>query len=135
MTKRGAGMIRRATLIGLGFGAGAVHIAAVGVLLAMHQRWIIVDVLSLGQAALLVIAGGAGAMARGALPGLLAGAAAGVPIAALAVTMSFVPLHSIFIALSPDLFAMLHRGDRSLLFVDSAKARPAKQNREREILR
>jgi branched-chain amino acid transport system permease protein len=100
-------MIRRATLIGLGFGAGAVHIAAVGVLLAMHQRWIIVDVLSLGQAALLMIAGGAGAMARGALPGLLAGAAAGVPIAALAVTMSFVPLHSIFIALSPDLFAML----------------------------
>jgi len=100
-------MIRRATLIGLGFGAGAVHIAAVGVLLAMHQRWIIVDVLSLGQAALLLIAGGAGAMARGALPGLLAGAAAGVPIAALTVTMSLVPLHSIFIALSPDLFAML----------------------------
>ena len=100
-------MIRRATLNGLGFGAGAVHIAAVGVLLAMHQRWIIVDVLSLGQAALLLIAGGAGAMARGALPGLLAGAAAGVPIAALTVTMSLVPLHSIFIALSPDLFAML----------------------------
>ncbi len=100
-------MIRRAVLIGLGFGAGAVHIAAVGVLLAMHQRWIIVDVLSLGQAALLLIAGGAGAMARGALPGLLAGAAAGVPIAALTVTMALVPLHSIFIALSPDLFAML----------------------------
>jgi branched-chain amino acid transport system permease protein len=100
-------MMRRAALIGLAFGAGAVHLAAVGVLLAMHQRWIVIDVLSLGQAALLLIAGGAGAMARGALPGLLAGAAAGTPIAILAVVMSIVPLHSIFIALSSDLFDML----------------------------
>ena len=100
-------MMRRAALIGLAFGAGAVHLAAVGVLLAMHQRWIVIDVLSLGQAALLLIAGGAGAMARGALPGLLAGAAAGTPIAMLAVVMSIVPLHSIFIALSSDLFDML----------------------------
>jgi len=38
---------------------------------------------------------------------LLAGAAAGVPIAALMVLMSFVPLHAIFIALSPDLLDML----------------------------
>jgi branched-chain amino acid transport system permease protein len=38
---------------------------------------------------------------------LLAGAAAGVPIAALVVLMSFVPLHAIFIALSPDLLDML----------------------------
>jgi branched-chain amino acid transport system permease protein len=100
-------MMRRAALIGLAFGAGAVHLAAVGVLLAMHQRWIVIDVLSLGQAALLLIAGGAGAMAGGALPGLLAGAAAGTPIAILAVVMSIVPLHSIFIALSSDLFDML----------------------------
>jgi branched-chain amino acid transport system permease protein len=100
-------MMRRAALVGLAFGAGAVHLAAVGVLLAMHQRWIVIDVLSLGQAALLLIAGGAGAMAGGALPGLLAGAAAGTPIAILAVVMSIVPLHSIFIALSSDLFDML----------------------------
>lgn len=100
-------MMRRAALIGLAFGAGAVHIAAVGVLLAMHQRWIIVDVLSLGQAALLLIAGGAGAMAGRPLQGLLAGAAAGVPIAALTVLMSIIPLHPIFIALSSDLFDML----------------------------
>jgi branched-chain amino acid transport system permease protein len=103
-------MMRCAALIGLAFGAGAVHIAAVGVLLAMHERWIVIDVLSLGQAALLLIAGGAGAMARGLLPGLLAGATAGVPIAALTVVMSFVPLHAIFIALSPDLFDMLTLG-------------------------
>ncbi|HET7881877.1 MAG TPA: branched-chain amino acid ABC transporter permease [Acetobacteraceae bacterium] len=100
-------MIRRGLLIGLAFGAGAVHIAAVGVLLAMHQRWIVIDVLTLGQAALLLIAGGAGAMAGRALPGLVAGAAAGVPIAALTVIMSIVPLHSIFIALSSDLSNML----------------------------
>jgi branched-chain amino acid transport system permease protein len=100
-------MIRRAALIGLAFGAGAVHIAAVGVLLAMHQRWIIIDVLSLGQAALLLIAGGAGAMAGSPLPGLIAGAAAGVPLAALAIAMTLIPLHAMFIALSPDLFAML----------------------------
>ena len=46
-------------------------------------------------------------MARGVLPGLLAGAAAGTPIAILAVVMSIVPLHPIFIALSADLFDML----------------------------
>ncbi len=100
-------MMRRAVLIGLAFGAGAVHIAVVGVLLMMHQRWIIVDMLSLGQGALLLIAGGAGATAGRPLSGLLAGAAAGVPIAALVVVMSVVPLHPIFIALSPDLFDML----------------------------
>ena len=57
-------MIRRSILDGLAFGVGAVHLAAVGVLLAMHQRWIIVDTLTLGQAALLFIAGGAGTMAK-----------------------------------------------------------------------
>jgi branched-chain amino acid transport system permease protein len=100
-------MTRRAALIGLAFGAGAVHLAAVGVLLAMHQRWVIVDALTLGQAALLLIAGGAGAMAGRPASGLLAGAAAGLPLAALAVVMSLVPLNAIFIALSPDLFGML----------------------------
>ena len=69
----------------MAFGAGAVHLAAVGVLLMLHQRWIVVGTLSLGQAALLLLAGGAGAMAGGPLVrGMLAGAAAGVPIAALA---------------------------------------------------
>jgi branched-chain amino acid transport system permease protein len=100
-------VIRCAVLIGLAFGAGAVHIAAVGVLLAMHQRWIVVDALTLGQGALLLIAGGAGAVAGRPLQGLLAGAAAGVPIAVLTIMMAIVPLHSIFIALSSDLFDML----------------------------
>jgi len=34
--------MRRAILIGLAFGAGAVHLAVVGVLLMLHQRAIIV---------------------------------------------------------------------------------------------
>jgi branched-chain amino acid transport system permease protein len=99
--------MRRSILIGLAFGAGAVHLAVVGVLLMLHQRSIVVGTLSLGQAVLLVIAGGAGAMAGRPLQGLLAGAAAGVPIAVLTVVLSVVPLQSIFIALSPALYDML----------------------------
>ena len=101
--------MRRAILIGLAFGAGAVHLAVVGVLLMLHQRMIIVDTLTLGQAVLLLIAGGAGAMAGRPLTGLIAGATAAVPIAVLTAVMSVVPLQSIFIALSPDLFGMRHR--------------------------
>ena len=99
--------LRRAMLIGLAFGAGAVHLAVVGVLLMLHQRWIVIDTLSLGQAVLVVIAGGAGAMVGRPLLGMLAGAAAGVPIAALTVLMAIVPLQSTFIALSPALLDML----------------------------
>jgi branched-chain amino acid transport system permease protein len=102
--------MRRAALIGLAFGAGTVHLAAVGVLLAMHQRWIIVGALTLGQAALLLLAGGAGVMARRPVLAVVAGAAAGVPLAVLLAVMSLVPLNSIFIALSHDLFDMLTLG-------------------------
>ena len=102
--------MRRAALIGLSFGAGAVHLAAVGVLLAMHQRWIIVDALTLGQAALLLLAGGAGAMAQRPVFGAVAGAVTGVPLAALLAVMSLVPLNSVFIALSHDLLDMLTLG-------------------------
>jgi branched-chain amino acid transport system permease protein len=102
--------MRRAILIGLAFGAGAVHLAVVGVLLMLHQRMIIVNTLTLGQAVLLLIAGGAGAMAGRPLPGLIAGAVAAVPIAVLTAVMSVVPLQSIFIALSSDLFEMLTLG-------------------------
>jgi branched-chain amino acid transport system permease protein len=101
------GEARRAVLIGLAFGAGALHLSVVGVLLMLHQRWIVIDTLSLGQAVLVVIAGGAGAMAGRPVLGALAGAAAAVPVAALVVAMSAVPLQGIFIALSPALFDML----------------------------
>jgi branched-chain amino acid transport system permease protein len=116
----------RAVLIGLGFGAGAVHLSIVGVLLMLHNRWIVVDMLSLGQATLVVIAIGAGAMAisrvlsqegagGGGLVGhlgigVVAGAACGVPVALLAVLTALLPLQTIFIALSPDLVNMLTLG-------------------------
>jgi branched-chain amino acid transport system permease protein len=111
----------RAALIGLIFGAGAVHLSIVGVLLMLHKRWIIVDTLSLGQAVLVGIAIGAGAMAtarvqtRGGVVshlgiGLIAGAACGVPLAVLTILTVLLPLQSIFIALSADLVDMLTLG-------------------------
>jgi hypothetical protein len=110
-------VLRRSAAIGLAFGAGTVHLAAVGVLLMLHQRAIIVGSLTLGQAALLLIAAGAGLMAartamlgEGLLAGVLAGAVCGLPIAALTVLIGFVPLRSIFIALSPALIDMLTLG-------------------------
>ena len=39
---------RRAVRIGVVFGVVAVYLAIVGLLLMIHGRWIIVDVLSLG---------------------------------------------------------------------------------------
>jgi branched-chain amino acid transport system permease protein len=111
----------RAALIGLVFGAGAVHLAVVGVLLMIHQRWIVVDTISLGQATLLLIAISAGAMAASRVTtqqgtighlgiGVIAGAASGLPIALLTVIIALIPLQSIFIALSPDLLDMLTLG-------------------------
>jgi branched-chain amino acid transport system permease protein len=117
----------RAALIGLVFGAGAVHLAAVGVLLAMHQRWIVVGIISLGQAALLLIAVAAGAVAGRRIAtnlnplgrltiGVLAGAVSAGPIAMLAVVIALLPtLQSIFIALSPDLLEMLTLGQGTAL--------------------
>ena len=108
----------RAAFIGLIFGAVAVHLAVVGVLLMLHQRWIVVNTLSLGQAILVLIAAGAGCMAaarvetgRGTsghlLMGAIAGLAAGVPVVVLTLAIIFLPLQSIFIALSADLLEML----------------------------
>jgi hypothetical protein len=112
--------LRRSAAIGLACGAGAVHLAVVGILLMLHQRAIIVGGLSLGQAALLLNAAGAGLMAarsarvgQGMLSGMLSGAACGLPIAALTVLIGLVPLRSIFIALSPALLDMLSFGKGS----------------------
>src|SRR5271154_5800552 len=90
--------LRRSAAIGLAFGAGAVHLAVVGVLLMLNQRAIIVGSLTLGQATLLVIAAGAGLMAaraerlgEGLVAGMLAGAAASLPLAALTVLIGLLP--------------------------------------------
>lgn len=108
----------RAVLVGLAFGAGALHLAVVGVLMMLHKRWIIVDTLSLGQAVMLLIALGAGAMADSRIGrdqptgqrlglGLLAGAAAALPLALLTLVIATFALQAIFIALSHDLLSML----------------------------
>ena len=112
--------LRRAVLTGLAFGAGAVHLAIVGVLLMLHQRWIVIDTLSLGQATLIAIGAGAGALTakraadatipRRLLLSALAGAAAGAPLVLLNICMALIPLRGIFIALSPDLSDMLTLG-------------------------
>jgi branched-chain amino acid transport system permease protein len=112
--------VRSAIIRGLLFGAVGLHLAVVGVLLMLHQRWIVIDTISLGQAVLVLLAIGAGIMASpGTAPiavaerlllGLIAGAAASLPLAALMVAMDVVRLQSIFIALSHDLFGMLSFG-------------------------
>lgn len=113
-------MLRTATNRGLMFGAGGLHLAIVGVLLMLHQRWIVLDTISLGQAVLLLLGLGAGAMAvpsktrpgpgHRLLLGLAAGAAASLPLAALVAAMNLVRLQPIFIALSHNLSVMLTLG-------------------------
>jgi branched-chain amino acid transport system permease protein len=106
--------LRRATATGVLFGAVAIYVAMVGLLSVLHTRWIVVDCISLGQVALLAIAIGAGLVAARSHPGLagvgaamLAGMAAGATLAALVVVMAVVDLRGTFIALSPQLLALL----------------------------
>ncbi len=109
--------LRTAIARGLMFGAGGVHLAAVGVLLMLHNRWIVVDTITLGQATLvsLALAAGAVAVPRALVPavptrlllGVAAGASTGVVMAILAVLVGWLHPQSIFIALSPDLLKML----------------------------
>jgi branched-chain amino acid transport system permease protein len=113
----GAGL-RRPLRLGLLFGAIAVYLAMVGLLLMLHGRWIIVGVLSLGHAVLLAIGLGAGyAVARGTgrswtvlLQSLLAGAIAGAVLAVLTVVMASLNLRWMFIALARPLQTMLTFG-------------------------
>lgn len=109
---------RSSVFVGLVFGAIALHLAMVGLLPMLNKRWIIVDTLSLGHAAMLAIGIGAGAFAvrRAArrpatlLGAMLAGAVAALPLAALAEVMLWINLRWMFIALSPDLLDMLTFG-------------------------
>jgi branched-chain amino acid transport system permease protein len=112
--------LRRAVQIGLVFGVIAVYLAIVGLLLMIHGRWIIVDVLSLGQAALVAIGLGTGiVIARGTIGrvtgqvlahSLIAGAIAGGFLAGLIIAMQVLDLRSIFISLPPALTEMLTFG-------------------------
>ncbi|MBV9786087.1 MAG: branched-chain amino acid ABC transporter permease [Acidisphaera sp.] len=110
--------LQRTLGVGLVFGVIGVYLAAVGLLPMLNKRSVIVDTIGLGDATMIAIGLGAGAMAarhahtRGGatLHGLLAGAVAGAMAAALAVVMQLVSLQSIFIQLSPALFTMLTLG-------------------------
>jgi branched-chain amino acid transport system permease protein len=113
-------MPRRAISRGLLLGIVGLHLAAVGLLLQLHQRWIVIGTISLGQAVLLLLAVTAGIMAAPNAPrpasamlllsGAVAGASAGLPLALLTVAMNAIRLQFIFIALSRDLFDMLSFG-------------------------
>jgi branched-chain amino acid transport system permease protein len=109
--------LERTILTGLLFGIGAVYLAAVGILLMFHGRWIIDPYLTLGQATLLLIGLAAGLQiartttARSlpaiAVQGLGVGAIAGVILGALVVLISQVKLRFMFVAFSKPLLDML----------------------------
>ncbi|HXP73151.1 MAG TPA: branched-chain amino acid ABC transporter permease [Stellaceae bacterium] len=115
--KRVRSPFHRAMVTGLVFGIIAVYLAVVGILPMIHERAIIVDLLTMAQTALLAIGLGAGAyLARGerhhsiatiVLNGLIAGAVAGGLLALLVVAMNSIDLRSIFISLSPATSDML----------------------------
>ena len=110
--------LRSPLFIGFVFGIIALHLAVVGLLPMLNQRWIIIGTLSLGHGTLLAIGLGAGAFAARhqaraistVLRAVLAGAIAALPLAAIATVMLHVNLRWMFIALSPDLLHMLTFG-------------------------
>ncbi|WP_428490899.1 branched-chain amino acid ABC transporter permease [Rhodopila sp.] len=107
--------LRQTILTGLLFGIIGIYLAAVGLLLMLDGRAIIVGVMTLGEATLLALGLGVGVTAaRGTrragdrlIRGLASGAIAGGTLALLPIVMAAVPLRWIFIALSPALSQML----------------------------
>jgi branched-chain amino acid transport system permease protein len=112
--------LQHAVMLGLIFGTLAVYLAVVGILPMIDERWIVVGVVSLGDATLIAIGLGTGlATARGttsrgfvplALHSLVAGAIVGGLMALLVIAMQLLDLRAILIALSPSLFATLTFG-------------------------
>lgn len=112
--------LKRTITTGLMCGVIAVYFAIVGILAMFNERWIIADKLTLGQAALVLIALCAGLYVAYKTParspatllaqGLGAGAVAGALLSVLVVVMSLFNWRFIFIALKPDLFNMLTFG-------------------------
>jgi branched-chain amino acid transport system permease protein len=115
-----ASPLRQALATGTAFGGASVYLAMVGILAMIHGRPIIVETLTLGQAALVAIGLGTGAMVarrqRGrsailvVIDAMLAGGIAAALVGLLVVAMTTIDLRSIFIALSPALFDMLTFG-------------------------
>ena len=111
---------RWALSVGLVLGVIAVYGAIVGLLPLMDARWVIVDVVSLGDATLIAIGLSAGAVTAARVrssefwplvpPSLVAGGVAGGLLALLTLAMQALPLRQIFIALSPALLKTLTFG-------------------------
>jgi branched-chain amino acid transport system permease protein len=105
--------------IGLIFGIVAVFLALVGFVEALHARWVVDRLLSLGQV-LLVILGLAvgytaarrskGKIPRATLAGIGAGAVAGALVAGLVVLGNAVDLRRMFVNASPTLYQILSFG-------------------------
>jgi branched-chain amino acid transport system permease protein len=111
---------RRALNVGLIFGAIGVYITVVGILPLLDARWIVVGVVSLGDAVLITIGLGAGVVIATRrtssefrpllLPSLLAGGVAGGVLVLLTLAMQLIDLRQIFIVLSPALLRTLTFG-------------------------
>jgi branched-chain amino acid transport system permease protein len=107
--------LRHTVFMGLLFGVIGIYLAAIGLLLMLDERAIVVGVMSLGDATLLALGLGAGllaargtdALATRLLRGIVAGAIAGGMVALLPLIMDAVSLRWMFIALSPQLSQML----------------------------
>ncbi len=107
----------RTALTGLIYGSVALYFALVGIIRLFHERWIIADLLTLGQGVLLVAAAIAGYRTvlktpHPTIPGkLVQGAAAGgiaaAVMAALVIFASLVKIRFMFVAAHPQLFKML----------------------------
>jgi branched-chain amino acid transport system permease protein len=101
--------------LGLLFGVIAVYLCLVGVVETFKGRWIVSDVLGLGQALLLITAlvagyvtarraaGGLGALLGGAFAGMLVGGA----LAGLLLLGGWINLRAMFVNASPTLFSLL----------------------------
>ncbi|QPC92616.1 branched-chain amino acid ABC transporter permease [Mesorhizobium sp. INR15] len=112
--------LARPVLCGLASGLAGLYAAFVGILVLMHGRVIIVDVLTLGQCFLLMLGLAAGAkshavavprailadVARGVVAGSVYGAVLAVGLALFQVAF----LRTVLVSLSPDLRRMLSLG-------------------------
>lgn len=106
--------------VGLIFGAVAVYLCLVGVVETFRGRWIIGDVIALGQVMLLIAAIAAGYLqARGTagvgmhgavLGGMVAGGIVGAFLAALLLVGTWIDLRAMFVNASPVLYALLAFG-------------------------
>ena len=112
--------LRRTLTTGLLFGGVMIYLAMVGILLMFNERWIIVEVLTLGQIVVALIMFCAGVyvaykttardLAALAVQGLGTGALTGAMLSVLIVVMSLFDLRFIFITLKFPLLKMLTLG-------------------------